>query len=331
MQNCKVLIIKGVYMREIIVTKENAGKRIDKYLRDTFRNMPSGAMYKAFRKKDIKVNGVRVKDDYVVSQGDRLEIYIVDEILDGVPQAGSTPFARGFSVVYEDSNIMIVNKDQGIPVHPDREQSNNTLIDFILEYLEHKGEYNPNDTNSFTPCLCHRLDRNTGGLVIIAKNAESLRIMLDKIKNKEVRKFYQCLVVGKVKKQSAELRSFLIKDERKSRVFISDEPVKGASEIITKYRVLSYDMDKDISRLEVELITGKTHQIRAHLAHIGHPIVGDGKYGTNAFNRPLKAKRQMLWAYKLVFDFKDAGMLNYLKGMKFEVEPIFNINLKEQH
>jgi len=313
-------------MREITVSRENSGKRIDRFIRETFKNMPASAMYKAFRKKDIKVNGVRVKDDYIVSEGDRLEIYIVDEILDGVPRVGNESFIKGFSVVYEDSNLLIVNKEQGIPVHPDREQPDNTLIDFVHEYLEHKGEFIRGNPNSFVPSLCHRIDRNTGGLVIIAKNQETLRIMLKKIKTREVRKFYQCLVTGKMEKKEDELHSYLVKDERKSRVYVSDTPVKGSVKIITKYRVLS--CENDISRLEVELITGRTHQIRAHLAHIGHPIIGDGKYGTNAVNRAMGAKRQMLWAYKLIFDFKDAGLLNYLKGRKFEVEHMFSIKQK---
>ncbi|MCX7710031.1 MAG: RluA family pseudouridine synthase [Clostridia bacterium] len=308
-------------MREVTIDSKAEGKKIDRVIRDLFPNMPASAMHKAFRKKDIKVNGIRVKDDHVVQDGDKVEIYIIDEILDGVPKEGEAKLNRGFTVVYEDQNLMIVNKEQGIPVHPDREQTNNTLIDYIKAYLQEKGEYNPKDPSSFPPSLCHRLDRNTGGLLIIAKNSPSLETLLEKIKLKEIKKFYLCKVTGKMPKKQEELKAYLEKDEKKSRVFISDKPSRNSQEIITRYRVLSYD--NDISSLEVELITGRTHQIRAHLAHIGHPIVGDGKYGLNSVNRALKAKYQALWAYKLVFDIKNAGHLNYLRGRSFEVSPEF--------
>jgi len=313
-------------MRVITVSEKHANKRIDKFLKETFPRMPSGALYKALRKKDIKVNGVRIRDDYRVIPGDRLEVYIIDEILEGAPADKSFRLNQGFSLVYEDANILIVNKEQGIPVHPDREQSAGTLIDLVHNYLKEKGEYDPTQPSSFAPSLCHRLDRNTGGIVIIAKNEESLRILLDKIKSKEVKKYYQCLVKGKMPEASQELRAYLVKDENKSRVFIKDEKVKDALEIITRYKVLSYESQADISRLEVELVTGRTHQIRAHLAHIGHPIIGDGKYGTNAVNRAYGLKYQALWAYKVVFDFTNAGILNYLKGKVFEVQPEFKLN-----
>jgi 23S rRNA pseudouridine955/2504/2580 synthase len=313
-------------MRTVIVKEEHANKRVDKFLLDTFKNMPSNAMYKAFRKKDIKVNGVRVKESHRVSPGDKLEIYIADDILDGTGEPSQWMLNKGFIVVYEDTNLIIVNKAQGLPVHPDKEQPENTLIDLVRHYLKEKGDYNPDVSGSFAPSLCHRLDRNTGGLVIIAKNACSLDILLGKIKGKEIRKFYQCLVAGRMEKKSDELKAFLVKDENKSRVFIDDKRSPGAVEIITRYKVLSYE--NEISRLEVELVTGRTHQIRAHLAHIGHPIVGDGKYGVNSFNRSLKVKWQALWAYKVVFNFEKEGLLGYLGGRTFQIEPEFpNINM----
>lgn len=310
-------------MRSLIINDSQGNKKVERVIRDSFPDMPVSAMYKAFRKKDIKVNGSRVKEDHIVLPGDKLEIYITDNILDGVPPDTENNLMSGFSIVYEDKNILIVNKAQGVPVHPDKDQALNTLIDQVRTYLQTKGEFNPDSRFSFPPSLCHRLDRNTGGLIIIAKNEESLKIILDKMKNREIKKYYQCLVKGRMENKSAELRAYLFKDERKSRVFISDKPAKDHLEIVTRYNVLSWQ--DETSLLEVELITGRTHQIRAHLAHIGHPVVGDGKYGPNSFNRSMGAKFQALWAYKLVFNFKDGGILNYLKGRKFEVKPEFKI------
>jgi 23S rRNA pseudouridine955/2504/2580 synthase len=220
-----------------------------------------------------------------------------------------------------------VNKNQGIPVHPDREQSQQTLIDLVREYLQEKSEY-PSNNAHFQPALCHRLDRNTGGLVIIAKNQACLSIMLDKLEAREIKKYYQCLVKGRMEKPEAQLKAFLWKDSSKSRVFVSEHKTAGSLEIITKYKVVEYNPSMDVSRLEVELVTGRTHQIRAHLAFIGHPVLGDGKYGTNAINRSFGLKQQALWACRIKFAFTKSGsLLNYLNGKEFSVEPGFNITL----
>ena len=309
-------------MKTLIVKEKNSNKRIDRYITSVLPDLPFSLIQKTFRQKDVKVNGTRVKQDYVVTPGDKIELYIADTLLEDAAQRNGDRQDKGFEPVYEDENIIIVNKKQGIPVHPDRDQPAGTLIDNVRKYLKEKNSPKTG-TSSFQPMLCHRLDRNTGGLVLIAKNQESLDILLQKMETKEISKFYQCVVKGKPDKDSTSLKAFLFKDESKSRVYISSNKTKGSLEIITKYKLISYDSRRDIGKLEVELITGRTHQIRAHLAYIGHPVIGDGKYGSNTANRPLGVKYQALWAYKLEFDFKDAGMLNYLKGRTFEVKPEF--------
>jgi len=301
-------------MRAITIPDKYTNKRVDNVISMLFAQLPQNALYKAFRKKDIKVNGIRVKENCIVSTRDLVEIYIADDILEGKPRITDGTAIKGFNVVYEDENIIIVNKKQGIPVHPDRTQKDNSLIDLVAKYL--------NGTTENMPSLCHRLDRNTGGLIILAKNSESLKIILDKIKNNEIKKYYQCLVKGQMPSGEAVLKAYLKKNEKQSKVYISDIKLPGWFEITTKYKVLEYK--GDISRLDIELMTGRTHQIRAHLAHIGHPVLGDGKYGSNAINRPLGLPRQALCAYKLIFDFKTpSGFLDYLEGKEFSITTDF--------
>lgn len=314
-------------MQSVIVGLKHNNKTVVKFIRDSFPSLAQSYLFKAFKQKDVKVNGFRVKEDFIVHEGDAVEVYIVDDIL--FPSNNELPSNtnKGFTVVYEDDNLLIVNKEQGIAVHPDAEQKSGTLIDLVREYVMQKPNISQQfrKDNSF-PALCHRLDRNTGGLVMLALNQQTLDTIISKMQSMEIKKFYQCLVAGKMSKISDELRGYLFKDQRKRKVYISDTKQKGSLEIITRYKVLSCNRPQNsdiyISKLEIELLTGRTHQIRAHLAFIGHPVIGDGKYGTNAINRPLGVKQQALWAYKLVFDFKsDAGILNYLQGQSFKVIP----------
>jgi 23S rRNA pseudouridine955/2504/2580 synthase len=292
-------------MRTVIAKEKHNGKKIDKVIRDFFPNLSSGMLFKALRKKDVKVNGVRVKEDYSVLEGDKIEIYIIDGFLLGKND-------EGYSIVYEDNNIMVVNKAQGVPVHPDRNQSEATLIDKL------QNIYGPDLT------LCHRLDRNTSGLVILARNSATLDIMLEKIKERELHKYYTCIVSGIMARRQAELVDYLEKNDKISRVFISDKKTSDSLEIITRYNVLK--TLGNLSLLEVELVTGRTHQIRAHLSFYGHPIIGDGKYGRNSENKQYNAKYQLLCASRLTFDFKTAsGHLSYLNGKTISVEPPFEL------
>ncbi|HHV60858.1 MAG TPA: RluA family pseudouridine synthase [Clostridiaceae bacterium] len=306
-------------MKSVKVDEKYSGTAIEKFIKKQFPELSTGAMHRAFRKKDVKVNGVRVRQDYILSAGDIVEIFLADKFFEGTgpSQKRNTNL---FDVVHNDKNIIIVNKAQGVPVHPDQNNDPENLIEQVQLYLMEKGE----TLHSFKPSLCHRIDRNTGGLVIIAKNPLALKTVIDKLKKNEIRKYYLCLVKGVLEEQEKLLKDYLIKDSRNSRVFIFPEPKGNSSfEIITKYKVVS--AFNDMSLLEVELLTGRTHQIRAHLAYIGHPIVGDGKYGDNSFNRAQKAKYQALWAYKLRFGFSSPCPLDYLNGKTFEVNPGFQL------
>lgn len=310
-------------MREIIINKNDAGQRIDKFLTKFLVNMPQSMLYKLMRKNCVKVNGKHIKEGgFMLSEGDELKLYIKDEFFPG--NSEKEPFMNikpNLTIVYEDENIILLDKKPGVNVHTDNEGDTNTLIEHLKAYLYRKGEYNPGEEQSFTPSLCNRIDRNTGGIVIAAKNAESLRIMNQKIKDREMVKKYLLICVGILDKKKARLEGYLFKDEKKKMVYVYNAPKKGAKTIVTEYRVLKENGGNSL--VEATLITGRTHQIRAHFASIGHPLLGDGKYGSNKTNRGSGFSHQALYSYKLKFSFKtDAGVLSYLNNREFEVEKV---------
>lgn len=302
-------------MRIITVKKNDAGQRLDKFLTKAVCGLPASLMYKYIRTKKIKVNRARTEQKYILCEGDEIQLFIRDEFFDS-PEKDVGALSRikpKLDIVYEDDNIILCNKRPGVLVHEDDEAKDNTLIMHIKAYLYSKGEYDPNEEQSFAPALCNRIDRNTGGIVIAAKNAEALREMNEKIKYDEIRKFYICAVHGRMPKSSDTLTGFLRKDEKNNTVRISDREMPGYKNIITKYRTVCSQRGESL--LEVELVTGRTHQIRAHMAHIGHPLLGDGKYGVNRDDKESGYKYQALYSYRLIFDFKDReGILGYLKG-----------------
>lgn len=312
-------------MKLFTISENDKDQRLDKFLQKSVPLLPKSLLYKSIRKKRIKVNGKRCELNYKLQLGDRLELYLNDEFF---AKEESLPFLAvpaTVDVIYEDENILLVNKAQGLVVHEDNENTVDTLIHRVQHYLYNKGEYRPEQELSFAPALCNRIDRNTCGMVIVAKNAESLRILNEKIKLREITKKYLCLVLGTPKKKSGILTHYLKKNSAENRVALYDKPVPEAKTAITEYRVL--ESRKGLSLVEVDLKTGRTHQIRAHMSHIGHPLLGDGKYGVNAENKKYGYKHQALCSYFLRFDFgTDAGILNYLKGKEFTVKDIWFVS-----
>ena len=282
-------------MKSLIVTNNFNGKKLSSFVFYSFPNLAKNTFYKSLRQKDIRINGKRINTDCTIYVGDELSIYIADNLL--FPSIN-------LEIIYEDDNILIVNKPNNIEV-----VGENSLTSLINTKFS---------SNNIMPC--HRLDRNTTGLVLFAKNKEALDILFNKFKNHEIKKFYRALVYGIPKVKNARLEAFLFKDTKNSIVYISDTFKKGYQKIITSYKVLE-EFPNNTSLLDVEIETGKTHQIRAHLAHIGYPIVGDGKYGINSVNKKLGYKYQQLCSYKLQFCFSsNSGILSYLNNKVIELK-----------
>lgn len=286
-------------MRKIIVDNKFNNKKLQAFLQFNFNGLSSSMFFKTLRKKDIKVNSKRINENINVYENDVIEIYLNDEFLFNTVE---------LDIVYEDENILVINKPSGIEVLDDLDNNLTKLI---------QDKYSMN--NNF-PYPCHRLDRNTSGLIVYAKNSQTLDILNDKIEKHEIQKFYKCTVVGIPNKKEATLTDYLFKDSKKSIVYIISTPKQGYKKIITSYKVIEENKKDNLSILEVQLHTGRTHQIRAHLAYIGHPILGDGKYGINEINKKFNKKSQELTAYKLVFNFKtDAKLLEYLNQKEFNI------------
>lgn len=309
-------------MQILTIRKNDAGQRLDKFLSKAVKGLPMSLMYKYIRTKKIKVNRARTQQSYILQEGDTVQLFIRDEFFDS-PEQDMGALSRikpKLTIAYEDENIILCNKRPGVLVHEDTEGADNTLIMHVKAYLYQKGEYDPDAEQSFAPALCNRIDRNTGGIVIAAKNAEALREMNEKIREDQLRKFYYCAVHGTMPRREETLYGWLVKDSRNNMVTVSDRRIPGGKEIITKYRVCR--VRDGNSLLEVELVTGRTHQIRAHLSHIGHPLLGDGKYGVNREEKRQGYKYQALYAWRLQFDFPDeSGLLGYLNGREVRLDP----------
>ena len=309
-------------MKEITIGANDSGQRLDRFLGKAVPLLPASLAQKYIRIKRIKLNGARADKSSRLAAGDVLQLYINDEFFDKLREDNAylTVAVPKLNIVYEDENILLADKRPGLAVHPhDGAEYGRTLIDHIQAYLYQKREWSPRGENSFAPALCNRIDRNTGGIVIAAKNAEALRILNQKIKDRELDKRYLAIVEGTSLKQKGSLKGYLFKDAKNNRVYVTDQPQPGSKSCQTNYTVLT--AQGGLSLVECELITGRTHQIRAQFAHIGHPLLGDGKYGK--LNKKYDRSYQALYSYKLTFQFTtDAGCLEYLNGKSFQVSDV---------
>lgn len=311
-------------MRELVVKKNDANQRLDKFLLKKFKTMPKKMAYMYIRKKCVKVNGKKATPEVMLKENDLLTFYIKDEFFDNI-QEENYEFLKApktLKIIYEDENIILLDKKPGVIVHQDKSYHFDCLLLRLQHYLYDNGEYNPKEENCFAPALVNRIDRNTGGIVIGAKNAESLRILNQKMKDRELHKFYLCLLINKPKKDNAILSDYLIKNEKTNKVTVLRNEKQGAKKILTKYSVL--ETNNNLTLCEVELLTGRTHQIRAHMSSIGCPILGDNKYGNKKFNQKYSLSKQCLYSYKLAFDFTtDSGILSYLDKKDFSTNDIW--------
>ena len=310
-------------MREFTIGKNDAGQRLDRWLGKTLPLLPAPLAQKYIRLKRVKINGKGSQRDVRLQVGDLLQLYINDEFFDQPREDNAflAVFKPRLDIVYEDENMMLLNKRPGLLCHADEHEKVNTLITHIQAYLYQKKEWNPRDEHSFTPALCNRIDRNTGGIVMAAKNAETLRILNQKIKDREIAKFYLAIIHGKMTPPQGKLEGFLLKEEDKAQVKVFHRPVPGGKSAATLYKTLK--VSRGLSLVECELLTGRTHQIRAQFAAAGHPLLGDGKYGREKDNKQYGRSFQALYSYKLEFTFPtDAGILEYLRGKVFTVENV---------
>jgi len=310
-------------MKAFTVKQNDAGARLDRFVAKVVPLLPPSLAQKYIRIKRIKVNGRGAARDARLALGDLVEMYVNDEFFDAPREENA--FLRvsdpALSIVFEDENILLLDKPSGVLCHFDGGFDYATLIARVQSYLYTKHEWNPREENSFAPALCNRIDRNTQGIVIAAKNAEALRIMNEKIKTREIDKYYLTAVIGKPPKASGRIENYLFKDAKKNQVFVSDRQTPGAQLAITEYRTLEHR--GGLTFLECRLLTGRTHQIRAHLAHIGCAILGDGKYGSERENRKYGEKSQLLCSYRLRFSFEsDAGALEYLNNREFSLNSV---------
>jgi len=313
-------------MFEFSIAKNDAGQRLDKFLNKAMPGMPMPMIYRLIRQKKIKLNRKRAENATVLNEGDTVQVFAPPHFLEKELPAPILTSTVDPDVIYEDENILVMNKPSGLLVHEGDSDTKGeaTLVRMMQDYLIRKGEYSPEKENSFAPSLVNRIDRNTSGLVLAAKNAEALRELEDIFRSRTIDKKYLCVVHGVPKKDSFIIENYLLKNEKTKTVSVYGEKhpkdAKYAkSGVLVKRRGINYSL------LEVELFTGRTHQIRVHLSNEGHPLLGDGKYGVNKADRQLGYSSQALCSYYVKFSDAGSGVLGYLTGKEISI-PINDID-----
>lgn len=302
-------------MKKIQITENDANQRIDKYIKKLLVNAPTNFIYKMFRKKDIKVNGKKVNEKYILKNNDVVEMFLYeDKFKEFTATKDIYNVKKTFKVLYEDNHVLIVYKPAGLLVHEDKNESVNTLTNQVLSYLANKNELDLSRENTFMPGPVHRLDRNTSGIVIFGKTLAALQVLNEMIKQRHcIEKSYLTICKGKVN-QKRNLKGYIVKLDDQAQVKLVSKDYPGALTMETIVKPVKYD--NDYSKVEVTLITGRMHQIRVHLSSIDHPIIGDRKYGDFELNKFVKKEfglnHQLLHAYKIRF-VKSFGILAYLQ------------------
>ena len=305
-------------MKEYIIGEENAGKRLDRWLLKSFPSLPMSLAQKALRTGGVRLNGRKASGNARLAGGDKVEINL-DEALLVQPRKRVDPLLSTFrwhlDIVWEDENVLIVDKKPGLVAHPDRSEQVNTLLTHIQAYLYQKGAYDSADRSQFAPALCNRIDRFTGGLVIAAKNIDALKEMNRRLVSREVKKEYLCVIRGEMFPPKGVMDTYILKREGQRKVVVSRNPIEGAQRAMTGYETLA--VRDGLSLMKCDLMTGRTHQIRAQFAWFRHPLLGDGQYGDERGDA-LQKDYQALYAWRLGFDFEDGGgVLAALNGRTF--------------
>lgn len=306
-------------MKEIVIKGNDGAQRLDRFLSKAVPLLPLNLMQKFIRIKRIKVNGKRTERNYRLALGDRVQLYIGDEFFSdlGLKYAHLVQVRPELNIVYEDENILIIDKNPGIVCQPDSADDTESLVSRVMAYLLKSQQWVPDEENSFVPALCNRIDRNTGGIVLAAKNAQALKTLNEKIRQREMEKYYLCVVCGRPQPEEAELGGYILKDADTNSVKVLEREEPGAKRAVTYYKTLA--AKDDISLVECQIMTGRSHQIRAHMASIGCPLIGDRKYG----GKEVQSGYQALYAYKVTFDFQgESGVLEYLTGRTFTVKSV---------